>query len=165
MNLASQDRSGTLPLALLRITLGVIILATWLDNLDKDLYTADGLKGFLDWLFAEDGNGSSLGFYDSLVDALVVPVAGPYGIFQLVVELAIGVGLVLGLMTRLSSLVASLFFFNLCLAYFGGEEWIWTYVLLFVASLVVFLGWGGRKFGVDEWLSRARGESPRTLLW
>lgn len=165
MNLASQDRSGTLPLALLRITLGVIILATWLDNLDKDLYTADGLKGFFDWLFAEDGNGSSLGFYDSLVDALVVPVAGPYGIFQLVVELAIGVGLVLGLMTRLSSLIAALFFFNLFLAYFGGDEWIWTYVLLFMSSLVVFLGWGGRKFGVDERLSRTRGESPRTLLW
>ncbi len=165
MILASSDRSGTLPLALLRITLGVIILATWLDNLDKDLYTADGLKDFLNWLFADNGNGSSLGFYDSLLDALVVPVAGPYGMLQLVVELAIGVGLVFGVMTRLSSLISALFFFNLVLAYFGGEEWIWTYVLLFMSALVVFLGWGGRKLGIDERLARTRGESPGTLLW
>ena len=165
MIFASQDRSGALPLALLRITLGVIILATWLDNLDKDLYTADGLEGFLDSFTAEGGNGSSLDFYHSFVDAVVVPVAGPYGAFQAVVELAIGVGLVLGLMTRLSSLVATLFFFNLFLAYFGGEEWIWIYVLLFVSALCVFLGWGGRQLGVDQRLARTRGESPRTLLW
>jgi uncharacterized membrane protein YphA (DoxX/SURF4 family) len=165
MKFASQDRNGSPPLALLRITLGVIILVTWFDNIDKDLYTADGLEGFLNYLFSEDGNGSSLGFYESFVDAVVIPIAGPYGVLQAVVELAIGLGLVLGLMTRLSSLLAALFFFNLFLAYYGGDEWIWTYVLLFVSALVVFLGWGGRQLGVDERLVQSRGESPGTLLW
>ncbi len=160
-----ETRDGSRPVALLRITLGVIVLVTWFDNLDKDLYTADGFEGFIDFLFAENGNDSSLGFYESFVDAVVVPVAGPYGVFQAVVELVIAVGLIAGLFTRLCSLIACIFFANLFLAYFGGEEWIWTYVLLFMASLTVFLGYGGRKLGIDEQLARTRGESPATLLW
>ena len=102
-------------LALLRITLGVIILRAWFDNLDKDLYTADGLEGFFNWLFSEDGNDSSLGFYDSLLDTLVVPISGLYGAVQLVVELVIGIGLLVGGLTRLCSLIAAVFFFNLFL--------------------------------------------------
>ena len=147
------------------MTLGVIFLVTWVDNLDKGLYEADGLEGFLDFLFAEDGNASSLTAYKSLLDAAVIPIAGIYGAFQLVAELVIGVALVVGGFTRLVSLLAAAFFFNLFLAYFGGNEWIWTYVLLVVSAVAVFLGYGGRRFGVDVWLARNRGESRYTLLW
>lgn len=156
---------GSIGLALLRITLGVILLVTWFDNLDKDLYTADGMKGFFDYLFGPDGNQSSLGFYDAFLDNVIRPVAGPYAVLQLVIELIIGVALVLGVATRAASLVATVFFANLFLAYYGGNEWIWTYVLLFMSALAVFLGWGGRRLGVDEWLARRRGESPAGLLW
>ena len=119
------------------MTLGVIFLVTWVDNLDKGLYEADGLEGFLDFLFAEDGNASSLTAYKSLLDAAVIPIAGIYGAFQLVAELVIGVALVVGGFTRLVSLLAAAFFFNLFLAYFGGNEWIWTYVLLVVSAVAV----------------------------
>ena len=37
--------------ALLRITLGLIILATWVDNVRSGLYTADGLTTFFNELF------------------------------------------------------------------------------------------------------------------
>ena len=151
---------------LLRITLAVIILATWRSNLDKGLYTADGLEGFLDWLFdAENGNGSALTLYKSFLDTAVIPIAGIYGGFQLVVELAIGFGLLVGAFTRLCSLLAAVFFFNVFLLYFGGNEWIWTYVLLLTTAIAVFLGYGGRRLGVDNRLARTRGESPYTLLW
>lgn len=143
----------------------MIVLVTWFDNLDKGLYGADGLTGFLDWLFDENGNNSSLDFYHSFVDAVVVPIAGPYGVLQAIVELAISVALILGVGTRLASAVAALFFANLFLAYFGGEEWIWTYVLLFMSAVTVFLGYGGRQLGVDEYLVRARGDSPGSLIW
>ena len=157
---------GSTGATILRITLGVIILVTWLENLDKGLYTAEGLTSFLDSLFdSENGNGSSLTAYKSFLEAAVIPVAGVYGGFQLVVELLMGVGLLVGGLTRLFSLIAVLFFFNLFLGYFGGQEWIWTYVLLVVTAIAVFVGYGGRRLGVDAWLARTRGDSPYNLLW
>ncbi len=160
-----DTRSGSVPVALLRITLGVILLVAFFDNLDKGLYGADGLEGFIDFLFSEEGNDSSLGIYESFVDAVIVPLGGVYGAFQGVVELTIAIALILGLATRAASLIAAIFFANLFLAYFGGEEWIWTYVLLFMSALTVFLGWGGRKLGLDERIARERGRSPYDLIW
>ncbi len=160
-----ETRAGSVPVALLRITLGVILLVAFFDNLDKDLYTADGFEGFIDWLFSEEGNDSSLGVYESFVDAVIVPLGGVYGVFQAVVELTIAVALIAGVATRAASLVAMIFFANLFLAYFGGEEWIWTYVLLFMSALTVFLGYGGRKLGLDERIARQRGRSPYDLIW
>ena len=163
---AFTDRRGSIAVALLRITLGVIFLVTWADNLEKDLYTADGLEAFLDGLFDEEsGNGSSFAGYKSFLDAVVIPLAGPYGVLQAVAEFTIGVALIAGVLTRLFSLMAVFFFFNLILSYFGGEEWIWTYVLLFMSAVTVFLGYGGRKLGVDQLLVKARGEPPVDLLW
>ena len=166
INASTAEKKGTPGAVLLRITLGMILIVTWFDNLGKDLYTADGLTAFLDFLFdQESGNGSSLTAYKLFLDAAVIPIARVYGAFQLVVELAIAIGLLFGIFTRLSSLIASFFFFNLFLSYFGGNEWIWTYVLLLSAAIAVFIGYGGRKLGVDAVLARSRGESPRTLLW
>ncbi|MGH1492902.1 MAG: DoxX family protein [Acidimicrobiales bacterium] len=161
----SPDIGRSVAIPLLRIVLGVIILATWASNLGKDLYTADGLTGLINYLFSEEGNNSSLGFYESLLDSVVVPAAGFFGFLQLVVELAIGVGLLFGVFTRLFSLLALGFFFSLFLGYFGGNEWIWTYVLLMASALTVFLGWGGRKFGVDQFIAARRGRSPLGLVW
>ncbi len=161
-----NERGASIGLALLRITLGVIVLVTWKENLDKDLYTGDGLAGLINWLFdAENGNGSSLSGYKSFLDSVVVPNAGLVAAFQLVVELGIGIGLLVGFFTRFFSLAGAVFFLNLLLGYFGGSEWIWTYVLLLMAALAVFLGYGGRRFGIDQWLSDTRGESPFGLLW
>lgn len=156
-------------MAVLRITLGVIVLATWYDNLTDDLYTASGLEGFFDWLYTapeDGGNGGSLGFYESFLDSVIRPVAGPYAIFQLVFELLLGIGLLLGCFTRLLSLAATAFFSAIFLAYVGGEEWIWTYVLLIASAVTVFAGYGGRRLGIDHYLARSRQESPLgNLLW
>jgi uncharacterized membrane protein YphA (DoxX/SURF4 family) len=160
---ANAEKLG---LSLLRITLGVIILVTWYDNLQKGLYTADGLRGFLNWLFdAQNGNASSLTFYKSILDATIIPAAGLFAIFQLVTELFLGLGLLTGTLTRFFGLAAMAFFFNLFLSYFGGHEWIWTYVLLFMASLAVTLGYAGRYLGVDQKLVELRGEPPYPMLW
>ena len=119
--MSDSDRGSTCAM-LLRVTVGVIVLATWVDNLDKGLYTADGLTSFLDSLFdAENGNASSLTAYKGLLDTVLIPVAGIYGGFQLVLELLVGLGLLLGAFTRLFSLIAAVFFFNLILVYFGAK--------------------------------------------
>lgn len=166
MNQSKKTAQLETGIALLRITLGVIILATWYDNVTSGLYTADGLTGFFNWLFdAENGNGSSLTFYKAILDTTVVPIAGAFAVFQLVLELFLGLGLLVGGLTRFFGLAAMFFFFNLYLSYFGGHEWIWTYVILFMSSLAVFLGYAGRKWGVDAALLKKRGEPPYPVLW
>ena len=163
-----SSSSRSLGLAILRITLGVIVLVAWFDNLDKGLYTGDGLVGFIDYLFnAEEGQGnaSSLTIYKSFLDAAVVPFASIVSKFQLVIELGIGIGLILGAFTRFFSLSAFFFFITVFLGYFGGNDWIWTYVLLVGTSLTVFLGYAGRTLGIDQFLVKARGKSPFGLLW
>lgn len=163
---STTDHPGSVPVALLRITVGVILVVTWYDNLTKDLYTADGFSDFLEFLGSPEGNGGSLGFFHSILDAVVIPASGFFGAVQLVVELVIGFCLIIGLCSRLVSAVAAGFFFTLFLAYFGGNEWIWIYVLLFMATVTVYLGYGGRRLGIDELLFRDRGGSPAgNHLW
>lgn len=162
---ADHATGQRLGLAILRVTLGVIILVTWYGNLVDDLYTADGLKGLISWLFSEDGNNSSLGFYESILDAVVVPIAGVVAKVQLVVEFGMGVGLILGAFTRFFSLASVMFFISLFLGYFGGEEWIWTYVILAASALAIFLGYAGRTYGLDQLVAKARGASPFGLIW
>ncbi len=162
------QQKGSVAVALLRITLGVILLATWWGNIGDDFYTADGFKGFLDWLVLsgeEGGNGSSLTFFHDLLDATIVPVAGLAAFGQLIMEGLAGLLLVVGGATRLASLWSMGFFAILFLSYFGGEEWIWTYVLLFMAALTVFLGYGGRQLGLDQIIAKAKGSSFGGLIW
>ncbi len=154
--------------ALLRIALGIIILVTWWDNLNKEptlLYSAEGLTSFFNWLFDSNGNGSSLTFYKVIMDATILQVPGLFAIFQMVTELLLGIGLLVGGLTRFSGFAATLFFLNLFLSFYGGHEWIWTYVLLTISALVVALTYAGRAWGVDKYLLQSRGEPPINILW
>jgi uncharacterized membrane protein YphA (DoxX/SURF4 family) len=149
--------------ALLRITLGVILLATWADNLSKGLYSAGGISGLFEYIFDENGGGAA--FYRAIIGGTILQAPGVFGAFQLVAEFLLGAGLLLGAFTPLAGLGAAFFFFNLFLAYFGGQEWIWTYVLLTVSALVAALTRSGRAWGVDAWLLSRRGEPPYPFLW
>jgi uncharacterized membrane protein YphA (DoxX/SURF4 family) len=162
----NQNQQLETGVALLRITLGIIIFASWYENLTTGLYTADGLTSLFSWLFdAENGNGSSLIFYKTFLDATVVPIASIFVIFQLVTELVLSLGLILGILTRFFSLVGMFLFLNMFLSRFGGHEWIWGIVLMFMAFLVVFLGYAGRKWGVDALLLKLCGAPPYPILW
>jgi uncharacterized membrane protein YphA (DoxX/SURF4 family) len=151
-----------------RVMLGVITLVTWIGNIQDDFYDGANFPGFFDWVAKpaeEGGNGSSLGFVHSIVDNTLLQAPEFFGWIMTIFELFIAVALIFGVCTRLASLAAIGFFGSLFLVYFGGEEWIWTYVLLTTAAVAVFLDWGGRTFGVDEYLAKSRGESPGTLVW
>lgn len=169
--MSTDNESGSLGVAILRVTLGVIILATWFSNVtaDPNFYSAEGLRGFFDWVFLspeEGGNGASLTFIGSIFDGLDdAGLLGVVGLAQTVVEFLIGAALVAGVFTRLFSALSFAFFTGLFLTYFGGEEWIFTYVILMAASATIFLSWGGRKLGVDQAIAASRGDSPGKLLW
>jgi uncharacterized membrane protein YphA (DoxX/SURF4 family) len=149
--------------ALLRITLGVILLVTWWENLQKGLYQADNFANFINSLAA----GHPIAAYRAFLVNVVAANATIFATFQLITELGMGLALVLGLFTPLAGLGATFFFLNLLLSYLNPNtgEWIWTYVLLVVAALVVALTRSGRALGLDRRLARDRGRPPFGLLW
>lgn len=166
---AAEGRSrGSLGVALLRIVLGIITLLTWVSNIEKDFYDGDNFAGFFDWVrkpAEEGGNGATLGFVQSLVDGTLLQAPELFGWLMTFFELGIALALILGVFTRAASLAATAFFGSLFLVYFGGEEWMGTYALLTASAFTIFLSWGGRVLGVDQFLAKRRGESPLTLLW
>ena len=149
--------------ALLRITLGVILLVTWWENLQKGLYQADNFAAFINSLAA----GHPIGAYQAFLVNVVAANATIFGTFQLITELGMGVALLFGLFTPLAGLGATFFFLNLFMAYLNPTlgEWIWTYVLLVVAALVVTLTRSGLALGIDRRLAKDRGKPPFPLLW
>ena len=149
--------------ALLRITLGLIILVTWYDNLQKGVYTADGMIGLFNYIFIDNGGGPA--WYQTLIQSTILQVPGAFAAFQMVAEFLLGLGLLVGGLTPLAGALATLFFFNLFLAYFGGSEWIWTYVLLTVSALTVTFTRAGRTLGLDQYLLARWGEPPYPFLW
>ena len=166
-------RKGSLGTTVLRVTLGVITLFTWIGNVTPDengvrFYSAEGLEGYFRWAFQsveEGGNGGTLFFVQDILDATILQAAGTFAIFQTVFELVLAIALIFGVFTRASALAAIGFFFSLFLVQFGGEEWIWTYVLLVTVPVAIFLNWGGRFLGVDQFIAKAKGESPFGLIW
>lgn len=150
-------------IAVLRITLGVILLATWYKNLTDGIYTADGITGLFNYIFNDNQGGPA--FYRALIQSTILQVPGLFAAFQLVAELLLAIGLIVGVLTPLVGVGAMIFFFNLFLAYFGGHEWIWTYVLLTSAAFTVAFTRAGRAFGLDAILVANRGEPPVSVLW
>lgn len=167
MSFSDETEKIRTVVALLRITLGIILLATWWDNLGKGLYSAEGLTDFFSWLFdAESGNGSRLHGYKQLLDGTILRLPALFAGFQLVAELLLGLLLLFGLFTPLAGAAAAFFFANLFLAYFGGHEWIWTYVLLIITALVAALSRSGRtRLGLDRLILARKGEPPYPFLW
>ena len=150
-------------IALLRITLGVILLVTWYDNLTKGIYTADGITGLFNYIFNDNGGGPD--FYRAIIEGTILQVPGVFAAFQMVAELLLGLALLIGFLTPIAGAGATLFFFNLFLAYLGGNEWIWVYVLLTVTALTVTLTRAGRAVGVDQVLLNKRGQPSPKFLW
>ena len=157
MNAEKEAQNLRALITLLRIVLGIILLVTWKKNFDDGLYTADGIRGLFDWLF--NTNNSGPGWYRAIINSTVLAAPGLFAGFQMIAELLLGLGLLFGGLTRVAGIAAAIFFANLYLSYLGGEEWIWTYVLLTATALVVGLARSGRSFGIDQLLLKTRGES------
>ncbi|MEM8860551.1 MAG: hypothetical protein AAGD96_19685 [Chloroflexota bacterium] len=150
-------------IAVLRITLGVILLVTWYDNFTKGVYTADGINGLFNYIFNDTGGGSAA--YRAVINGTILQTPGIFAAFQLVAELLLGLGLFFGGLTTLAGWGSFVFFLNLFLAYQGGSEWIWTYVLLTAAAFVVATTKSGRVWGLDQILYNTQGAPKSQWLW
>ena len=166
--MVETEQKGSLAVTIVRLSLGFTTLFTWIGNVQDDFYDGENFAGFFNWAFTpveEGGNGGSLTFIESLLDATLLQAPEFFGWVLTIFELLLAVGLILGVFSRAVGIAAIAFFANLFLVHFGGEEWIWTYVLLLSSAVAVFVGWGGRYLGADQAIVKACGESPFGLIW
>lgn len=157
MNLFSSQSKPQIPLswvALLRIMLGVMFLTTWASNLSKGFYTPDGLLDFFTNVFPQSQN--SLTWYAAFIENIILPIRGVFAPFQLVTEFLIGLFLLVGFLTPITSVAAAFFILNTFLATFG-HDWPWSYAMIIGVLVVVFFTRAGRSLGVDGWLKRDKG--------
>ena len=111
---------------------------------------------------AEFAHGNPVGWYRDVLEGIVLPHAATFAALQTLGEIAVGVGLVLGLLIPLSALVG-LF---LTLTFGLATQWMSTgqqgFHVMLSAAMIVFLGSrAGRVWGVDGWL---RCRAPRSRL-
>lgn len=159
------SKTQRVPLAwisLLRLLLGVLFLTTWASNLSKGFYTPDGLLSFFTDVFPQADN--PLTWYAAFIDAVILPIRGFFAPFQLVTEFLIGLFLLLGFLTPLSSAAGLFFILNTFLATFG-HDWPWSYAMLMAMLAVVLLTRAGRSLGLDNLLLQRRGEPRIPYLW
>jgi uncharacterized membrane protein YphA (DoxX/SURF4 family) len=135
----------------------VLFLTTWYSNLSKGFYTPDGLIDFFVNVFPQSEN--PLAWYAAFINGIILPIRGFFAPFQLVSEFLIGLFLLLGLFTPLTSFAGIIFIFNTFLATFG-HDWPWSYGMMLAILGVVLVTRAGRSIGIDNLLLRWRGE-PR----
>ena len=146
-----------LALAVLRLTLGVMFVWVFFENLGKDLYTPGGYASLIHY-YIEKGTApvawkAVMGFM-----AAHAAVAAPA---QAVTELGFGILLVVGFATRLVALAACGFLTSLWVSEWG-TAWIWELLVPMVVAACLALGGAGRRLGLDAALAR---HYPAVPLW
>lgn len=149
-------------ISLLRILLGILFLTTWSSNLTKGFYTPDGLVDFFTNVFPQSEN--PLAWYAAFINGIILPIRGFFAPFQLVTEFLIGVFLLLGFLTPLTSFAGIIFIINTYLASFG-HDWPWSYGMMLAILTVVLVTKAGRSIGIDNLLFSRSGEPRIPFLW
>ena len=159
---AKTQRVPLVWISLLRILLGILFLTTWSSNLSKGFYTPDGLVDFFTNVFPQSEN--PLAWYAAFINGLIIPILGFFAPFQLVAEFLIGLFLLLGFLTPLTSFAGMIFIINTFLATFG-HDWPWSYGMMLAILAVVLVTRAGRSIGIDNLLYDRRGEPRIPFLW
>src|ERR1700747_2712994 len=153
---AYQPHAG-MGLALVRLTIGAMLVWVFFENLGKGLYKPSGYAGLINDYIE---NGSAPALWKSVM-ALAAKHASMAAPLQGVTEISLGVLLLLGLFTRPVALVAFAFLSSLWISEWG-TAWIWELLVPVMVSLALAVGAAGRTWGLDAFLSRKR---PSSLWW
>jgi uncharacterized membrane protein YphA (DoxX/SURF4 family) len=146
-------------LAIVRVTIGAMLVWVFFENLGKGLYTAGGYAGLIHY-YIEKGHSPAVW---KAVEGLVANHAAIAAPMQAMTEISLGILLVIGLLTRPVGFVAFLYLGSLWVSEWG-TSWIWELLVPVMASLGLAIGRAGRKWGVDAWLSRRWPSAPWWLI-
>jgi uncharacterized membrane protein YphA (DoxX/SURF4 family) len=144
-------------LAVVRVTIGVMFLWVFFENLGKGTYSPAGYAGVINYYIK---SSHSPAVWKAVMELTVshAAIAAP---LQAMTEVALGVLLIIGLFTRPAAFVAFLFLGSLWISELG-TSWIWELLVSVLACLGLALGGAGRKWGIDAWLAQ---RWPSSLWW
>ncbi len=146
-------------LAIVRVTIGAMLVSVFFENLGKGLYRPAGYAGLINYYIT---NSHSPALWKSVM-GLAASHASLAAPMQGLTEISLGVLLVMGLFTRPAATVAFLFLGSLWISEWG-TAWIWELLVPVMASLGLAIGRAGRKWGVDAWLAQGWPTAPRWLI-
>jgi len=142
-------------LAIVRLTIGAMLVWVFFENLGKGLYSPGGYVGLINYYIKQ---GHSPAAWKAVM-ALAASNAAMAAPAQAVTEISLGVLLVIGLLTRPAAFVAFLYLTSLWVSEWG-TAWIWELLVPVLASLGLAVGRAGRTWGIDAWLAQRRPSSP-----
>ncbi len=150
-------RSAAHGLALVRLTIGAMLVWVFFENLGKGLYTQAGYANLISYYIKNSHSPATW----KAVMGLMASHAAMAAPVQAVTEITLGILLVLGLFTRPVALVAFVYLASLWVSEWG-TAWIWELLVPVLASLALSVGRAGRAWGIDAWLAR---RNPSSLWW
>jgi uncharacterized membrane protein YphA (DoxX/SURF4 family) len=142
-------------LALVRVTIGAMLVWVFFENLGKGLYTQAGYAGLIN-SYIKSSHSPALWKAVMGLAASHAALAAP---MQALTEIGLGILLVIGLLTRPAAFVAFLYLGSLWVSEWG-TAWIWELLVPVLASLGLALGRAGRAWGIDALLARRNPSSP-----
>ena len=142
-------------LAIVRLTIGAMLVWVFFENLGKGLYSPAGYAGLINYYIKQ---GHSPVAWKAVM-GLAASHAAMAAPAQAVTEISLGVLLVIGLLTRPVAFVAFLYLASLWVSEWG-TAWIWELLVPVLASLGLAVGRAGRAWGIDSWLAQRRPSSP-----
>jgi len=157
----AQDVAHQLPaangLAIVRLTIGAMLVWVFFENLGKGLYSATGYANLINY-YIKSGHSPAAWKAVMGLAASHAAMAAP---LQAMTEISLGILLVIGLLTRPAAFVAFLYLGSLWVSEWG-TAWIWELLVPVMASLGLVVGRAGRRWGVDAWLAQ---RWPSSLFW
>jgi uncharacterized membrane protein YphA (DoxX/SURF4 family) len=140
---------AALVLALLRVALGALFLSTFFENFHKELYSAKGYAGLIDY-YVQYGHAPAVWKQVMGQMAAYAAIAGP---MQAVLESSLGIFLIIGLLSRPAALVAFGFLTGLWVSEWG-IGWYWELLMPMIVAVSLALGPSGKRAAVDVALAR-----------
>lgn len=145
----SDQPSARNGLAIVRLTIGAMLVWVFFENLGKGLYTPRGYAGLINY-YIQHGHAPAIWKAVMAAAASHAAMAAP---MQAITEIGLGILLVLGLLTRPAAFVAFLYLSTLWVSEWG-TAWIWELLVPVLASLALAIGCAGRTWGLDAFLAR-----------
>ena len=152
---STRQLSAASGLALVRVTVGAMLVSVFFENLGKGLYTPAGYAALIRHYIEASHSPAAW----KAVMALAANHASMAAPMQAMTEISLGILLAIGLLTRPTAFVAFLFLGSLWISELG-TAWIWELLVPVLASLGLSIGRAGRRWGIDAWLSQRWPSSP-----
>jgi uncharacterized membrane protein YphA (DoxX/SURF4 family) len=155
-NCGTRSEAAT-GLAIVRVTIGAMLVWVFFENLGKGLYTPGGYAGLINYYIKASHSPAVW----KAIMGLMASHAAMAAPLQAIAEISLGILLVVGLLTRPVALAAFLYLASLWISELG-TSWIWELLVPVMASLALVVGRAGRAWGIDAILAR---RNPASLWW